>query len=524
MEKLYNNIVLPDEWPPKRDIFTTRVMEVPYLEQKPEVIDITVGRQLFVDDFLIASSDLKRVCHRPVKFEGNPIMRAETPLEKATLPCTCPKSGGVWYDKFKGKYCMWYEAGWLHRMAYAESEDGLNWVRPELDVVPGTNEIIPGVDADSSAVFIDYDTTDPSQRYKMFFREPGGMMPGRAYVSADGIHWSEPTFTSPLQDRSTMFYNPFRRKWVYSIRHFPTDPKLRLRYYRECDDFLDGAVWDREDGTTEKVYWMRPDHLDKPDPYIQRTPELYNFDAVAYESIMLGMFQLHYGPENGDCKKYNVPKITELQACYSRDGFHFSRPDRKAFIPASRTEGNWDRGYVQSVGGLCTVHEDEIWFYYIGFAGGPGRSVMKDSNLTALHLNGMHDNSATGIAKLRRDGFASLEGSGSMMTERLTVAEGKNRLFINAKTGEQGSLRAELLDAEGNPAPGFTLDDCIPFTGDSTRTELCWKDGRLPTDEQLKTFRLRFTLENASFWAFWLSDNADGRSGGFDAAGSRTAI
>lgn len=119
---------------------------------------------------------------------------------------------------------------------------------------------------------------------------------------------------------------------------------------------------------------------------------------------------------------------------------------------------------------MCTIHGDELWFYYIGFAGGPGR---KESN--GMRLNGMHDNAATGIAKLRRDGFASHEGSGSMTTEPLTVAEGHNRLFVNAQTRTNGQLRAELLTADGTPVPGFTLDDCIPFTEDSTRAELHWR-------------------------------------------------
>ena len=52
-ETLYNGIVLPDAWPPRRTMAELRsgeVMKVPYLEQKPEVIPIDVGRQLFVDD------------------------------------------------------------------------------------------------------------------------------------------------------------------------------------------------------------------------------------------------------------------------------------------------------------------------------------------------------------------------------------------------------------------------------------------------------------------------------------------
>ena len=44
--------------------------------------------------------------------------------------------------------------------------------------------------------------------------------------------------------------------------------------------------------------------------------------------------------------KSGLPKITELNLAYSRDGFHWDRPDRRAFIAASRAD-TWDRGYVQ---------------------------------------------------------------------------------------------------------------------------------------------------------------------------------
>ena len=53
-EKLYNGIELPDVWPPRfGDPASVEPMEVPYLKQPPKTIPIDVGRQLFVDDFLI---------------------------------------------------------------------------------------------------------------------------------------------------------------------------------------------------------------------------------------------------------------------------------------------------------------------------------------------------------------------------------------------------------------------------------------------------------------------------------------
>ena len=61
-ELLYNGIRLPARWPPKR-AYSLDPMPVPYLDRPPAVIPIDVGRQLFVDDFLIAETTLKRTYH-----------------------------------------------------------------------------------------------------------------------------------------------------------------------------------------------------------------------------------------------------------------------------------------------------------------------------------------------------------------------------------------------------------------------------------------------------------------------------
>lgn len=46
----------------------------PYLDNPPALIPIDIGRQLFVDDFLIESTDLERSYHVAGKHELNPVM------------------------------------------------------------------------------------------------------------------------------------------------------------------------------------------------------------------------------------------------------------------------------------------------------------------------------------------------------------------------------------------------------------------------------------------------------------------
>ena len=65
-------------------------------------------------------------------------------------------------DTFK----LWYHAGWFDGTALATSSDGLNWERPTLDVVPGTNAVIehpPDWRRDGALVWLDADAEPPER-------------------------------------------------------------------------------------------------------------------------------------------------------------------------------------------------------------------------------------------------------------------------------------------------------------------------------------------------------------------------
>jgi len=519
MEKLYNNIILEDNFMALPNDGNPDDSTVPYLKNPPDVIDVTVGRQLFVDRFLVEETDLETEYHQPKKFEGNPVLKAEKPWEMISAPGAAPLSGGVWYDEQDKIYKMWYHAGWYGTLSYATSTDGIHWDRPDVGVVPGTNKIFDfqGYDfdndhlndvnylcADTTTVWIDNDGPK-DERYKLLLRCPGGewnALGGAGCVVAvshDGIHFRDFRLTSKTGDKSTMFYNPFRKKWVYSIR--AGWGKSRMRRYRECDNYLDGAAWKDE----EAPLWLTIDEWDREHPYINFKPQLYNVDAVGYESLMLGFFQIMYGPENDVTNRYGVPKITDLQFMYSRDGYHFSRPCRKSAIPSSMGEGTWDRGYIQSTGGAVIIHGDELWIYYAGFAGDPAfasTAADKDPHI----IPGPYHNAATGLAKMRRDGFVSLNGKGSLLTRKL-VFHGKETLHINA----DGFVQAELLDADGT-----VLAVSNPFCGDSTNQKLEFENFSV-TSLNNKPIRIRFHVEG-KLYAFGFAD-ANGEFGGARAAG-----
>ena len=67
---------------------------------------------------------------------------------------------------------------------------------------------------------------------------------------------------------------------------------------------------------------------------------------------MLGLFTIWRG------ESQVREKINEIEIGFSRDGFHWDRPDRATFLGVSQTEGAWNYANVQSAGGGCLVVGD----------------------------------------------------------------------------------------------------------------------------------------------------------------------
>jgi len=495
-----------------------------------EASSIDVGRQLFVDDVLTESNTLPRTFHKPTIHPASPLLKPETPLEtgNGVIPAASPFSDGVWYDPKDKLYKLWYIAGYDDGFALATSTDGLHWERTNLDVVPGTNRVMkprvpppgqPGFIRNGSTVWLDHESKDPGQRFKMFafFRRGDNQKRARVprpippdwdqpmtYTSPDGIHWSEGIRTGKCGDNSGMFYNPFRKMWVYNVRTFHR-PYNRVRSIREHPDFLQGASWTEKD----VKLWLHADELDVPDPELQFRPELYKVDAVAYESRMLGMLAFLMGPSTGDAAAAGTPRINDIQLAYSVDGIKFERPDRTPFLACSRKEGTWNRGYLHSAGGCCLVVGDQLRFYYGGFT---GISPKQGKNLYA--------GSSTGMAVLRRDGFASLTSAGTAgsMTTKPVLFRGKH-LFVNADIKQGGELRVEVLNEQGRVIAPFSSEACLPVRADGTKQAINWKGAGDVSKLTGKPVKFRFNLKGGDFYSWWVSPDRSGASFGYVAAG-----
>jgi hypothetical protein len=237
--------------------------------------------------------------------------------------------------------------------------------------------------------------------------------------------------------------------------------------------------------------WCGSDSLDPPRADYKITPQLYNLDCVAYESLLLGLFTIWRGQPGPR------PKPNEVCVGYSRDGWHWHRPDRGAFLPVSEKKGDWNWGNVQSAGGCCLVVGERLYFY----CSGRGRG-----NVTSLAI-------------LRRDGFASMDAGKKegTLTTRPVRFEGKH-LFVNLDAAD-GELRAEVLDEKSTPIRGLGHDNCLPVKGTSTAQAVRWKGAKDIGHLAGKAVRFRFTLRDGRLYSFWVSPEKGGASHGYVAAG-----
>ncbi len=533
-EVLYNGIELSGEWPPRDIEMNSREpMPVPYLKNPPAVIPIDVGRQLFVDDFLIARTTLKRCWHRPVKYEGNPVLKPERDYEgsRTTLKCS-----PVIYDPADRLFKVWYMTGSHRNRCLAVSKDGIQWERPETDIVPDKNYVIYKPDWKDNTngfdVELDHDAANPDERFKAIqYRKPEKL--NFFFTSPDGVHWKmighAPRYIENMpefRDRSigsagnkfhpgdvcTFHWNPFRKVWVFDVKEHHTPGRGRARFYREGKTFAELL----DINPANLVFSMGADRLDKFFPgidnsaklhgYMKITPQMYQRDAVAYESLMLGTFSLWYNQMPGQ----KIPKINQIFVGFSRDGFHWDRPDRDPFIPIEREKGagHHEFGYLRPAGGGCVIVKDELYFYYEGCSG-----------ITRDWKKSRNESMTINLAVLRRDGFASMEAedeTGTLETRPLTF--NGNHLFANLDAPD-GELKVEILDADGKPITPFTLEKCFPGRADKTKLEIKWKGVSDLSALRGKPVRFRFHLRNGALYAFWVSEGESGESNGYLASG-----
>ena len=134
-----------------------------------------------------------------------------------------------------------------------------------------------------------------------------------------------------------------------------------------------------------------------------------------------------------------------------------------------------------------------------------------------LKTEGWDKDAATGLAIIRRDGFASMDAGKKVetLTTRPVTFKGKY-LFVNVDCPD-GQLKAEVLGRDGEVIEPFTINNCQPVSSDKTLVTVTWKEDLSKLSG--KPVRIRFHLQNGSIYSFWVSPDKAGASYGYVGGG-----
>ncbi len=480
--------------------------------------------------------------HRPVKEPNNPILTPEHDWEGWR---TFPYGRAILRDPVDGLYKMWYETmhdgeptgmQWerrgIKRMAYATSNDGIRWHRPDLGQVQrggsASNSILAmgpfGVHFGN--VIIDGHDPDPNRRFKMMFwaiapktGDTDIHSSVNVAASPDGIRWNllrdprDPPF-GPRPKANATNQGDYRHGhdgpygvrtaadavsvigWVERQGHY-------VAYLKSNDHIPEAFRTICYTESTDFINWSRLVSVLHPDEYDIPGTEFYYLSVFPFGDLYLGLLSVYhnYSRRRGawhDATAEVPPEYAEMdqhmdvRLAFSRDGQIWHQAgDRQSFIPLG--EGtDWDRGVIY--GSTLLEVENEVYVYY---AGTPMRHVKDDLKHAGETIDGQLWGIFGGLARLRKDGFVSLRADsngGEVITQPVEFT-GRNPQ-LNARTKDDGEITMQLLDTNCAPLPGI---EEMRFQGDEL--EGIWD---LPANirDSLNghRVRLRITLRNADLF------------------------
>lgn len=489
--------------------------------------DVTI---LLVDDAeVLYRSGTRRVVHPFKRHPANPLIAPEKPWEVA-IGWT-----SIYRNPRTGLYQLWYQAYSAGRdsekapdcpVCYAESNDGIHFTRPELDLFPfgdspKTNIVLVGNRGTSirycNAVIVDEDEPDAGRRYKMAYFDFGKSAereyPGlHVAFSPDGIRWTRHP-EMPLARASYGNYGeevPFAdesgREWAVPLSIADAVDVFRdskrgvyAIYAKMWVDGPDGRMYFKHGmGRIESrdfIHWSRPQLVLTPDDLDAPWVEFHTSPVFFYGNTYLCLMQILDRATGGG--------VIDIELMTSRDGFRWDRPFRRSFVLARSPGSAFDSGSIFT-NSTPVILDDEIRFYYGAYS--QGATGADDTKVR----------SGIGVATLPRDRFAGIqpversdqptllkpvEHVGQVTFQPRDLARCEN-LTINADATE-GTVLAEVLHHDGRRLRGFTREDCLPIRGDSLRHPVRWKErtlAQLPPGPHL----LRLHLEKATVYAVTL--------------------
>ncbi|MFN0197801.1 MAG: alpha/beta hydrolase family protein [Planctomycetaceae bacterium] len=404
----------------------------------------------------------------------------------------------MWYlGMFETELARGQAPGWWRPMLYAESDDGIRWMKPDLGLVEfngNTQNNICLIESephslsrvnDFLSVIHEPHDPDPAKRYKATFiahvpfadvkggRSKIGPDESRwgAFIcatSADGLSWKvvgdhpmnaggERFEVSSLYKFGDFYYaaGQLISPWMWRIDG--RDVGRATRLYRSSDF----ENWSR----ATAFAFARPAMLvDKPTEGQQGH---MGFGLWNRGNVLVGLHGLWQDGPNamGTARGATI----DLGLGLSNDGIHFREPVPDFKVIPRGKPGEWDDvALLQGHAFVNVGDETYIWYSHWN---------------TIEELKGME----IGLATLRRDGFGYLsrmldDQHGLIVTTNIPAEKSGYTLSLNVENvSEALPLKVELLDKLGRPLPQYAGDNAAVVTTSGVIVEVEFPGAATPT-------------------------------------------
>ena len=443
-----------------------------------EPVQLGTRLELFVDDFLIEkmNGDVSHHLHRPEPKEV--VLVTDEPWEGNTCAYyTIFRDGDLYRMYYRGSHHQeeTKKAGHPEVTCYAESKDGVHWIKPnlglfEFDGSKENNIVWDGIGTHNFVAFKDTNPDCPKEaKYKGMARgRPRGKRGLYIYQSADAINWNlmrdEPVITKGKFDSQNLAF-------------WDDHANIYREYHRT---FVNGKRAIMTGTSKDYVTWTEPVLLKYPETPAEH---LYTNAVLPYPRtphILIG-FPTRYLP--------NERQRVEPIFMASRDGVTFRRW-LEPVIPESAPQDR--RGNRSNYMGWGLVELPDRPDHYSVYA-------------TEAYYTG--PDSRLRRFEYRKDGFVSIragDDGGELITKPFVLNEMAERLKVNFKTNDGGTVRVGLETADGKPIAGYEINNCVPLSGDHIQRNVAWKNGSDLNSLEGKTVRLRFQLKKADLYSLQL--------------------
>ncbi|MFO0908621.1 MAG: hypothetical protein U0794_09705 [Isosphaeraceae bacterium] len=455
-----------------------------------DAIDVGTRRELFVDRFLIDRLDGARLELARPTDEGI-ALSFDRPWEGAFCGyATLLHDRGRYRLYYRGLPAAGRDGSAAEVTCYAESSDGIHWVKPDLGLFEfngsRANNIVLAGKAPFSHNFCPMidprEGVPPDERFKAL---AGTIHSGlHAFVSPDGIHWRERT------DR------PVITQGAFDSQNVPLWSEKEKQYLCFLRVSVGGVRRIARTSSRDFLEWSQP--------------ELMGYGKAPIEHLYTNQTSAYYRAPHlliGIAARFMPGRqvLTAEQARAIHVDPNYFKDCSDAVLITTRGGNRYDRTFME--GFLVPGIGAENWVSRTNY---PALNVVPTGpGEMSFYANQNYGQPSAHLRRysLRVDGFSSVTApyaGGELVTRPLTFQG--NSLSINFATSAAGGIRVELQTPDGMPIPGFTAADSVEVIGNEVDRKVQWSKPDGLKNLVGTPVRLRFMMRDARLFAFQFSE------------------